>query len=348
MNAQQRRELYRSQSEERHNQSYADKDDTGRFRDIFDSAAKSGVSFWKDKEDDHDIYIVPYITGKNHPRIAEGKMAITCDVFVHRGIGVNQDSFVCLNKSYGKKCPVCEYQAELRDTEDADEDAVKALNASRRSLYNIVCLDTPATRDKGIQVWNVSHYLFTIPLEELAHKKKGGGNVLYGDIDKGKVISFRRKGTKFNTEYTAFEFKDRDEIPDAILDSAVCLDNLIHIPTYEEVSAAFWESKEAEEKPTETAKEERKPKEEAAKPAEKKEEKKEEKDVPTNITESGELECPSGAVIGKDYNQYEECRPCEERKACRAMLDKMEEEAEAAKKAETKAPEKKKLTRREK
>lgn len=346
MNAQQRRELYRKESEERHNQSYADREDTGRFRDIFDSVAKSGVSFWKDKEDDHDMFIVPYITGKNHPRIAEGKMAITCDVFVHRGIGVNQDSFVCLNKSYGKKCPVCEYQAELRETEDADEDAVKALNASRRSLYNIVCLDTPATRDKGIQVWIVSHYLFTIPLEELAHKKKGGGNVLYGDIDKGKVISFRRKGKGLSTEYTAFEFKDRDEIPDTILDSAVCLDNLIHIPTYEEVSTAFWESKEAEEIAPETEKEERKPKEETKAPV-KAETKTEEKDVPASVT--GELECPSGAVIGKDYNQYEECRPCEVRKACRALLDKIEEEAEAAKKAETKAPiEKKKLTRREK
>jgi hypothetical protein len=344
MNTQQRRELYRKESNQRHEESYANREDTGRFRDIFDSVAKSGVTFWKDKEDDHDIYIVPYVTGKNHPRIAEGKMAITCDVFVHRGIGVNQDSFVCLNKSYGKKCPVCEYQAELRDAEDADEDAVRALNASRRSLYNIVCLDTPATRDKGVQVWNVSHYLFTIPLEELAHKKKGGGNVLYGDIDKGKVISFRRKGTKLNTEYTAFEFKDRDEIPDTILDSAVCLDNLIHIPTDEEVSTAFWESKEGEEKPSETEKEERKPKEEVRKT----ETTVEEKDVPESITESGELECPSGAVIGKDYNQYEECRPCEERKACRALLDKMEEETEAKKKAEAKAPEKKKLTRREK
>jgi hypothetical protein len=341
MNAQQRRELYRKESNQRHEESYANREDTGRYRDIFDPVAKAGVSFWKDKEDDHEIYIVPYITGKNHPRIAEGKMAITCDVFRHRGIGVNQDEFVCLNKSYGKKCPICEYQAELRETEDADEDAVRALNASRRSLYNIVCLDTPATRDKGVQVWNVSHFLFTIPLEELAHKKKGGGNVLYGDIDKGKVISFRRKGTKLNTEYTAFEFKDRDEIPDAILDSAVCLDSLIHIPTYEEVSTAFWESKEAEEKPTETEKEERKPKEVEKPPVQEPE-----KDVPESVT--GELECPSGAVIGKDYNQYEECRPCEERKVCRALLDKMEEAAEAAKKAETKAPEKKKLTRREK
>ena len=165
--------------------------------------------------------------------------------------------------------------------------------------------------------------------------------------DGTQFFSFRKKGEKRSTEFTAFEFKERPEIPDEILDAAVCLDELLYIPTYEEVHDAFWEtSKKEEEAPAEPA---RKPKEEVKKEEPKREAKKEEpkkeveKDVPDSVIE----ECPSGAAFGTDYNQYEECRPCEVRKQCRAKKDEIDEAAE--KEAAAAAPaEKKKLTRREK
>lgn len=338
MKTKERRELYRAESKQRHEENFNTLDDTGRFRDIYEPTAKSGIKFWKSKEDDHEIYMVPYITGKKHPRLKEGKSDFVLNVFVHRGIGINEDSYLCLNRTYRQKCPICEYQAELRDSDKADDDEIKALNPTKRSIYNIVCLDTPKEEEKGIQVFDVSHWLFTIPLEEMAHKKKGGGEVAYADIDEGKVISFRKKGSKRTTEFTAFEFKDRADIPDDILDQAVCLDELLHIPTYEEVHDAFWETKSEDEAPNgEVA---RKPKEEEKKAEPNKEV---EKDVPDPIVE----ECPSGAAFGKDYNEYEECRSCEVRKLCRTKKDEIDEEAEKAKVAAAPA-EKKKLTRREK
>jgi hypothetical protein len=336
MKTKDRRELYRQESKQRHEENFNTMDDTGRFRDIFDPAKKAGVKFFKCKTDDHELYMVPYIVGKKHPRLKEGKSDFTLAVFVHRGIGVNEDSYICLNRTYREKCPICEYQAELRESEKADEDEIKALNPTKRSIYNIVCLDTPKEEEKGVQVFDVSHWLFTIPLEEMAHKKKGGGEVAYADIDEGKVISFRKKGEKRSTEFTAFEFKDREEIPDEILDAAICLDDLLYKPTYQEVYDAFWETKDKEEEGEEEPA--RRPKE-----GEKKvEPKKEEKDVPNSVTE----ECPSGAAFGKDYNEYEECRSCEVRKECRAKKDELDDAIEKEKVA---APvEKKKLTRREK
>jgi hypothetical protein len=316
MDAAERRKLYRQESDQRHQERYADREDTGRFRDIFEPEKKEGVIFWRDSQADHDFYIVPYITGKKHPRLSEGKMAIACDVFIHRGIGVNEDSYICLNKTYGRKCPVCEYQAELREDDSATDAEVKALNASRRSIYNIVCLDSTEERNKGVQVWPVSHFKFTIPLEELAHKKKGGGNIPYGDVDKGKVISFRRKGKGLSTEYTAFEFKDREDIPDAILESAVCLDEMMHVPEYQEVYDAFYAA--LKEPETSEKEEERKPKgapapappapptpppatpAPAPTPAA---ETAKASDVPTEIAE-----CALGAVFGTDYMEYEECK----------------------------------------
>lgn len=346
MQAKDRRELYRKESKQRQDENFNTLDDTGRFRDIYDPAKKAGVKFYKCKTDDHELYMVPYIVGSHHPRLKEGKMDFVLNVFVHRGIGVNEDSYICLNRTFRGKCPICEYQADLRESDKADDEEIKALNPTKRSIYNIVCLDTPKEEEKGVQVFDVSHWLFTIPLEELAHKKKGGGEVAYADIDEGKVISFRKKGEKRSTEFTAFEFKDRSEIPDEVLDAAICLDELLYIPTYEEVYSAFWETKKDEEAPAPEAR----PKTEAKKEEPKKEEPKkveakvEEKDVPDSVTE----ECPSGAAFGTDYNQYEECRPCEVRKQCRAKKDEIDEaaEKEAAAKATAAGP--KKLTRREK
>ena len=352
MKAKDRRELYKREMGQRHKENYANVDDSGRFRDFFEPSKKSSVSFWKCKEDDHEIYIVPYIVGEQHPKLKEGKVDFVLDVFVHTKVGINEDSFICLNRTYREKCPICEHQAALKESGEADDDEIKALNPTRRNIFNIVCLDSSKDQEKGVQVWNVSQWLFTKPLEELAHKKRGGGEIAYADLEEGKVISFRKKGSGMtNTEYTAFEFKDRDEIPDEVLDAAVCLDELIHKPTYEEVSEAFFQLKKESapdepdepDEPEEPEEPEEKPKPKAVpKPLAKKAlvkkapepEEPEESDVP----DSSDLECPGGADFGKDYNEYEECRTCEIREQC----------AEEKERTQKPAPKKAPLTRRSK
>jgi hypothetical protein len=330
---------------ERHKESYANKDDSGRFRDFFNQGKKAGVKFWKCKEDDHELYIVPYIVGSQHPRLKEGKIDFVLDIFIHRAVGINEDSFICLNRTFKEKCPICDHQAELRNGEEnVDEATLKALNPTRRNIFNIVCLDSPKEEEKGVQVWDVSQWLFTNHLEELAHKKRGGGEVAYADIDEGKVISFRRKGSGMTTELTAFEFKDREDIPEEILDAAHSLDELIHVPTYEEVSEAYW----ATAKETKTEEEEAPRKEKAGKkPVDEEETPRKEKagnkpvdeEVPEDPSEPSE-ECPYGAVFGKEYKEYEECSSCENKAACR--------EKNVELKATEAPPEKKKLTRRAK
>jgi hypothetical protein len=343
MKAKDRRELYKKDMGDRHKENYANKDASGRFGSIMDATKKASVKLWKCKEDDHEIYFVPYVVGNQHPRLKAGKIDFVLDVFVHRKIGINEDDFICLNRTYKEPCPICEHQAEMREEGDFDADAVKALNPTRRNIFNIVCMDSAKDEEKGVQVWDVSQWLFTNPLEELSHKKKGGGEIAYADIDEGKIISFRKKGSGVtNTEYTAFEFKDREPIADEILDAAVCLDELIHKPTYAEVSSAFFQTK-GEEKHTEKEKEkEDEPEERPAKKMTPKKEEKEEEDVPES--KGSDEECPGGAEFGKEYNQYDECRTCEVRKACLAKKDELDAETEEEKPAEKK----KILTRRNK
>lgn len=343
MNAADRRALYKAEMKQRHDESYAGKDDTGRFRDIYEPDKKSGVKFLKMKEDTHELFIVPYVTGSQHPRLKPNHSDFSLEIFVHRGVGVNQDSYVCLNRTYRKKCPICDYQEELRNGGDADDETIKALNPTKRAIYNVVCMDTIADEAKGVQIFDVSHWLFTIPLEEFAHKKREGGQVLYAHIDQGKVINFQQSGSKRTLKFTAFEFKDRPKITDEQLEQAVALDELIHVPTYDEVYEAFWAAKEEEPNRVKevVAPSKQDVKEELVKePAKEEKVTAKEEDV-GNIVENEE--CPYGAAYGVDYNAYEECRTCDIRKECR---DKKDELDEAAKKLV--APEKKKLTRREK
>lgn len=333
-----RRALYKEQMADRQRENFANKDNSGRFGDIYNAEKKLDVKFWKCSEDDHEIYMVPYIVGAHHPRLAKGKVDFVLDVHVHRKVGINEDNVICLNRTFKKKCPICEYQAELKESPKPDKELIKSLNPTRRNIFNIVCLDNEKEKDKGVQVWDVSQWLFTLPLEDLAHKKKGGGEVLYAHIDQGKVISFKKKGkTQNTTEYTAFEFKEREEIPDEILEQVVCLDELVHIPTYEEVQELFFQSKDdgeithasEEEDHTENAEEDDTPPE---KPAEEKKPEKKTLAKKEDVQEPKEPECPYGAVFGTDFDEYEECNNCDIKEACQEKKEELTKPPEPPKK----------------
>lgn len=242
MKPSERRKQMKEEMASRLQESYNSKDGSGKFKSIFIKEKLGNVPMWKCSEDEHFINIIPYIAGKNNPTVKEGKLAYNLDIQVHRKVGVNEDSYICLARTYGKKCPICEEQAELRKQDDYDDKYVKSLNPTRRVIYNIECLDSDKESRKGIQLFEVSHWLFEKELAELAKKPRGGGFVLFSDPDDGKIVFFRKSGSgPTNTEYKAFKFEERTEIvSDDVLDAALCLDELIHIPSYEEVKNAFY------------------------------------------------------------------------------------------------------------
>jgi hypothetical protein len=237
---------------QRTQESYNSKDSSGKFKSIFIKDALGKVEFWKCSEDEHFINIIPYLAGKNNPNVKEGNWAYNLDIFVHRKVGVNEDSFICLSRSFGRKCPICDEQARLRSLDDYDDKFVKSLNPTRRVVYNIECIDSEKESRKGIQLFDVSHFLFEKELAEIAKKPRGGGFILFSHPDEGKTVFFRKSGNgPTNTEYKAFKFEDRTEpIPDEILDAALCLDELIHIPSYEEVYNSYFGVEVDAERPT--------------------------------------------------------------------------------------------------
>jgi hypothetical protein len=336
----------KKEMEQRLQESYNSKDDSGKFKSIFVKDAVGNTPMWKCSEDEHFLNIIPYVAGKNNPNTKAGQFAYSLDIFVHRKVGINEDSYICLARSYGKKCPICDEQAEIRKQEDYDEKYVKTLNPTRRVIYNIECLDSDKELKKGIQLFEVSHYLFEKELAEIAKKPRGGGFILFSDPDEGKTVFFRKSGNgPTNTEYKAFKFEDREEpVSDEILDAALCLDELIHIPSYEEVRNAFFGNDASDDIPEETVTERAAEAEQSRRPASRgaaKEEVKKEEEVAKEF----EYPCSSSA----DFGSFEACENCPDVAECEAEFNENEAKTvEKQKEADRLAAEKEKEKEAEK
>lgn len=222
------------------------------------------ITFFSPSEGKNRINIIPYIIKtKNHPLVKSGDMEIgdidyVMDVYVHRGVGASEGSVICLKETYGKPCPICEQMALLRKQGKNDE--AGDLKPSRRCYYNVENVKDPGK----LQVFETSHYLFEKELIDEARDDEEGGFIDFADPVNGKEIKFRANKVKKNkfefTEYKSFSFEDRDEpVSDELLESAISFDEIMTVPTYEEVEKMFYgtdddDDEQEEEKPVKKSK----------------------------------------------------------------------------------------------
>ena len=210
---------------------------------LLDLSDYPNISVFKPKDGKkHKIDIIPWIIQtENHPQGMEpGLEDYVLDIWVHYGVGTMESTYICLERTFGKPCPICEERKAMKEDEDADEKEIRNLVPKHRAIYNLIDLDDEG---KGVQLFNVSHWNFEKELTEEA-KTAEDETVVFSDLNKGRTIKFRanevqRKGYKPFFEFKSFGFEERDPIDESILDEAVPLDVVVHIPTYEEVKAAF-------------------------------------------------------------------------------------------------------------
>lgn len=214
------------------------------------------VKTWNCSDGEHLVDIIPYVAGSSDPNVKEGDPQYVLDIWVHRGVGALQQSYVCPQKNFKTRCPICEKQLQMRRSGEFSDEEISSLNAKRRTMYNVYCWDSKEEMRKGVQVFEISHFFFEKHLAELSKRPKGGGFIIFSDPDSGKSVSFKKKSKGSNMEFLGHRFEDRDEeseITDEMLESALCLDELIHIPTVKELQKAveegFAATEDDDEKP---------------------------------------------------------------------------------------------------
>ena len=308
-------------------------------KDVLDYRKVDGeVTFYKPVEGKNRINIIPYeIKTKNHPLVKKGEFEIgdkdyVMDFYIHKSVGPTETSVLCLKSTYGKPCPVCELRAKLR--KDGKEDEAKALKPSRRVAYNVEDLKEPGK----VKIFETSDFLFEKELIDEARDDEENGFVDFADPEEGKEIKFRASkvsqgGFEF-LEFKSFGFEDRDEeISSKLLKQAISFDEIMNVPTYDDVEKILYgadDSEDEDDEPKKVSKkveedeesdDEEKPKKkvveedevEEKKPSKKSDEEDEQEEVEEKpVKKSCSGKCPYGHNFRDDCDKYsDDCDKCD-------------------------------------
>lgn len=330
----------------RYKASYETRDSGGRGASAFAwNKVKGEVKFFKVKEGKNRISIIPYeVKTKNHPLVKSGTLKIgdidyVMDYYIHKNVGASGGDVVCIKRTFGKPCPICEMAKEAQDAGKTED--YQQLKPSRRVIYNVIDEKNP---EAGIQIFEASQYLFEKELIEEARNAEAGGEMTdFADIDEGKSVSFRASEATFGKnkyfEFKSFQFLDREEELDGdLIDQAHSFDELMVVLSYQDIAKLLHggddeepaasddsdeDEDEEEEKPAKPAKaEEKPPVKKGARKAEEAEPEEEEEPAPAQTKKPVEKakapakkgttqECPSGHTFGTDCDEFDDCNKCE-------------------------------------
>lgn len=196
------------------------------------------------------------VTDKRHPDCdppdiaMEGMGWYSRPFSVHRNVGADDESAVCLT-SIGKKCPICEYRVK-RIKEGADKEEFKEFYPKQRRLYVVIPIavkkkDSEKWEEFGDGqpvIWDMSTKLFQELLDETLEEDPD--NFCFPNLEDGKTailtIKWEKLGKNSYPEVRHIEFDDREPYDESALDEMPNLDNLLIVPTYEELHSKFFET----------------------------------------------------------------------------------------------------------
>lgn len=126
------------------------------------------------------------------------------DIYVHYGIGPDNQAYLCLDKMQGKPCPICEERKQA--LHDKDEDYADELKFTKRVL--VALIDRDAEKE-GPQVWSMP-WTIDRDLCKLVIDKRSGEVLPIDDPENGYDIEFSRTGTGMKTKYVGLAVARRE------------------------------------------------------------------------------------------------------------------------------------------
>ncbi len=189
------------------------------------------------------IDIIPFIAGKGNPMADEGMPYWERTFWVHRNIGPNNRWFVCPARTVGSDCPICEYVSKLQRDPESDQEIIDNLLPSKRQLFNVQDSEDPGK----VKLWDISHFYFGKQLDaalDNAYEDDDDNMDNFADPEGGASLKLGIETNSFSgkTSYKVSDitFKPRKEdLDEELVEKAVCLDDILIIPTAEEIKAAM-------------------------------------------------------------------------------------------------------------
>lgn len=172
----------------------------------YDSYINPDIPFFKPREGECSVRILPRLYEDD--KEAEAAIARWGDgweigVHMHRNVGPDNATYLCLDKMQGTTCPVCEAKRQASDPDEAD-----ALRVQWRALCWVIDRDNEKA---GPQVWSMPISLFR-DINARSVDKKTGKPILIDDPEEGYDLIFNREGQKKRTKYVQVEVS-RDPTP---------------------------------------------------------------------------------------------------------------------------------------
>jgi len=169
--------------------------------------------------------------GNNFIRIVapSAKGAFAKEIWKHPNVGSDNVTYLCLDKMYGKRCPVCEYIK-------GNPGAAKELNLSLRYLLFVVDITSRDTEDEGPKWFDCPITVYK-EICSLSKDKRTGAKIDPTDPDNGRDIEFVRKDGR-RTSYGGFELKKNDPIPDSWFKDLPTFDEVLLVPDPDEMEQA--------------------------------------------------------------------------------------------------------------
>jgi len=281
---------------------------------------------WYCKSEDskkHKIDILDYDVGeRNTHGLPAGEPDYWGDYWCHKDVGAKKVRVVCMQRTFGEPCAICEDRKALADKVGYEDARVKTMKAIRYTVYNVIVYDTPEDERKGVQIWIVPYKFFQQFLIDML--PEGGGVASFAG-EFGKRIEFYKRG-KTEVSFSGHNLVERPRpIPEELLQKSYCLEDLVHIPTYEEVRDLHYNKVVADPGDND---DEREPEPERRPEPERQPE-------PELVQEwkgsGGEPKCPFGGTLGVDMDKFD-CSNCPRSsfEACLGERQRMKRESQGS------------------
>lgn len=153
----------------------------------FDTYIKEGIKLWKPNDGDNIIRALPP-TWDNADHYG-------LDIYVHYGVGSDNQAYLCLDKMLGKPCPICDERNRAQKT--GDEDYVKKLKPNKRVLFYLIDRNNEKA---GVVAW-AAPWTIDRDICKVSVDKRSGEILELDNPNDGYDIEFEKQGKGERTEY---------------------------------------------------------------------------------------------------------------------------------------------------